>query len=332
MRLKDIENIRRRNADAIQPLPEGDFSASVGKLFTLKPNESLRQRLARIVARPMLAAQSHKARELTPTDTTLKVNYWTLEERYGNHACWAALMQKLPRLSKVDVLIPGCYAAGEEVQFWLRRSVKSLSGIDIYSLDALWDRIIPELVNFYQTPITFKQGSIEAIPYEDKQFDIIVSESVLEHVQNLNAMMEETFRVLKPGGYALHTFGPLYYSYGADHCIAAYGEAHAYDHLLLCETDYRVKIADQQVFQKAVGNPNLAFWAENDQFSFATASDYLNVLEQRFEIVYSVAKISQKGLSFRANHPKKWAALLASGIPESDLIIKGLGLLVRRPR
>ena len=42
-------------------------------------------------------------------------------------------------------------------------------------------------------------------------------------------------RVLRPGGYAWHELGPLYFSYGSDHCSAAYGEFEANGHVLLDE-------------------------------------------------------------------------------------------------
>jgi SAM-dependent methyltransferase len=331
MRLKEIKDCRLRYSTEIQPLPEGDFSDSIGKSFSLSTQDSMRQKVARAISYPLLSLVSLKAKKLIPSEPKLEVDHWAVEERFTNHASWAILMRHLRCLKDLDVFIPGCYVAGEDVQFWLRRHVNSLSGIDIYSLDRQWSHITKELERAYKTPVTFKQGSIENIPFEDKKFDVIVSDAVLEHVRNLRAMVSETFRVLKPGGYALHMFGPLYFSFGADHCISAYGEDHGYDHLLLPEDKYRESIAARNFFQEAAGNADLAFWAENDQFSFSTASDYIAAFREKFEVVHSVAKISEKSLSFRESHPEKWATLIDSGIFESDLMIKSLNLLVRRP-
>jgi ubiquinone/menaquinone biosynthesis C-methylase UbiE len=331
MRLKEIEDCRLRYSSEIQPLPEGDFSDSVGKCFSLSTQDSLRQKVARAISYPLLSLLSQQARSLVPSESLPEVNHWAVEERFTNHASWAVLMRHLHGLKDVDVFVPGCYVAGEDVQFWLRRGVKSLSGIDIYSLDRQWSHITKALEHAYKIPVIFRQGSIENIPFSDKQFDVIVSDAVLEHVRNLRAMVSETFRILKPGGYALHMFGPLYFSFGADHCISAYGEEYGYDHLLLPEGEYRKRIAARNFFEKTAGNADLAFWAENDQFSFATASEYMLAFREKFEIVHSVAKISQRSLSFRVNHPEKWASLIDSGILEPDLMIKSLNLLVRRP-
>ncbi|WP_042454165.1 class I SAM-dependent methyltransferase [Neobacillus dielmonensis] len=48
-------------------------------------------------------------------------------------------------------------------------------------------------------PIQLTQGSVESIPFADKTFDFILSESVLAFVNKPNAI-KEFFRVLKPGG------------------------------------------------------------------------------------------------------------------------------------
>lgn len=43
-----------------------------------------------------------------------------------------------------------------------------------------------------------------AIPYRDNEFDLIFSSNVLEHIEDLNATLHESRRVLKPEGAAIH--------------------------------------------------------------------------------------------------------------------------------
>lgn len=50
--------------------------------------------------------------------------------------------------------------------------------------------------------VHFQQGVGENIPFSDNTFDFVISLAVLEHVQNVAAVVEETYRVLKPGGWA----------------------------------------------------------------------------------------------------------------------------------
>ncbi|NKB49954.1 MAG: methyltransferase domain-containing protein [Alphaproteobacteria bacterium] len=45
-----------------------------------------------------------------------------------------------------------------------------------------------------------------AIPFDDNQFDLVVSTSVFEHVINQEKTISEIARILKPGGMTLHVF------------------------------------------------------------------------------------------------------------------------------
>jgi SAM-dependent methyltransferase len=46
------------------------------------------------------------------------------------------------------------------------------------------------------------------LPFRDRVFDVVVSNSVLEHVEDLDGALAEIARVLKPGGASLHFFPP----------------------------------------------------------------------------------------------------------------------------
>jgi len=54
--------------------------------------------------------------------------------------------------------------------------------------------------NFF--PVDIYDGS--QIPYADSTFDVVYSSNVLEHVKDLNAVMSEIHRILKPNGIAIH--------------------------------------------------------------------------------------------------------------------------------
>jgi len=44
-------------------------------------------------------------------------------------------------------------------------------------------------------------SSLQNIPYKDASVDLVVSNSVLEHIYDYKSVIEEIYRVLKPGGY-----------------------------------------------------------------------------------------------------------------------------------
>jgi len=47
-------------------------------------------------------------------------------------------------------------------------------------------------------------------PFEDNKFDVVLSDQVLEHVNDHSIMFKEIHRVLKPGGISLHIFPSCY--------------------------------------------------------------------------------------------------------------------------
>lgn len=50
-------------------------------------------------------------------------------------------------------------------------------------------------------PVEFKQGDIEALPYDDAQFDLVCSTGVIEYLKDDITVLREFSRVLKPGGH-----------------------------------------------------------------------------------------------------------------------------------
>jgi ubiquinone/menaquinone biosynthesis C-methylase UbiE len=57
-------------------------------------------------------------------------------------------------------------------------------------------------------PVTFFEGTVLDLPFEDSQFDFVFSKGVLHHTRSLGKGVRELHRVLKPGGKAfLYIYG-----------------------------------------------------------------------------------------------------------------------------
>jgi SAM-dependent methyltransferase len=59
------------------------------------------------------------------------------------------------------------------------------------------DVVLDEAVMSRFPAVTFERANIEALPYADNQFDVVVSTHTLEHVQNLPGAIAELRRVAK---------------------------------------------------------------------------------------------------------------------------------------
>ena len=84
---------------------------------------------------------------------------------------------------------------------WQARAL-SEAGFEVTAIDLPADAAISGHARNRHWPIHDYDGV--HIPFDDDSFDIIYSSNVLEHVTELDALTQETQRVLRPGGIALH--------------------------------------------------------------------------------------------------------------------------------
>jgi len=55
----------------------------------------------------------------------------------------------------------------------------------------------------YDLPVYPQTGNVEAMPYSDCHFDIVLSHEAVSHYQDVDGFLREAYRVLKPGGALL---------------------------------------------------------------------------------------------------------------------------------
>jgi 2-polyprenyl-6-hydroxyphenyl methylase/3-demethylubiquinone-9 3-methyltransferase len=76
-------------------------------------------------------------------------------------------------------------------------------GAHVVGIDPAEEAIIAARSHAQGRDIVYDVGVGEALPYHDGRFDAVVCVDVLEHVSDLNRVLRETTRVLKPGGLFL---------------------------------------------------------------------------------------------------------------------------------
>ena len=69
-----------------------------------------------------------------------------------------------------------------------------------YAIDPLRDFFLEYFSDIIDTRVEFKQGKGEQLPYPDEFFDFVFSINVLDHVNDVDQVLEEMRRVLKGDG------------------------------------------------------------------------------------------------------------------------------------
>ena len=120
-------------------------------------------------------------------------NYVNEDERY---------MQRIRQLLTPDarVLDAGCG--------WTLPFARQLAGevAEVVGVDLGIDFKPPE------PNVRAVEGNLEALPFPDASFDLVMSRSVLEHLEHPEAVFREVSRVLKPGGHFVFLI-PNFYDY-----------------------------------------------------------------------------------------------------------------------
>ena len=106
-----------------------------------------------------------------------------------------------------EILEIGSFTGGSLVYWMERHGFAKGCGIDINSL---FSEVGNAFAKERDVNATFDTGYGENLPYLDNSFDFIVSYDVFEHVNDVEKVIGECSRVLRPGGYLMAVFPPFY--------------------------------------------------------------------------------------------------------------------------
>ncbi|MCU0754061.1 MAG: class I SAM-dependent methyltransferase [Xanthomonadales bacterium] len=331
MRLDVVERLRNAKFTQLQAL----YPAPVRPLDFVPPQQYTKSpaRIAKgLIGRCVLPILLQRTAAGYPACRLPGVTHLSLGYRFSSGYPERQLRRRLPSVRGRHILIPGCNHNSAEVREWLQTDAASVAMLDIVDNSQNFERVKPDLRRHYRPQLEFLHGSLESVPLADQSVDLIYSRAVLEHVGNLQSAAGEMARVLKPGGYCLHDFGPLYFTFGGDHTIPSYGFDHGYDHLLLDEDSYQARIRDDAYYAKlGTLTDHSRYWALQGIFSYLKPAEYLAIFQRHFEIPFCLARLSPEAIAFRQRQPTAWQDLLDAGLSEPDLLISDISLILRRP-
>ena len=124
-----------------------------------------------------------------------------LEDMFRLRRHMAAVEMPLENLDGKRVLEIGPGAGGHSALF--ARHGAKVTAIDITPARAEATAAKFKLLGVEKRECSVMQGDAEALPFPDGSFDIVYSNGVLHHTSDTGKAVEETWRVLKPGGRAV---------------------------------------------------------------------------------------------------------------------------------
>jgi SAM-dependent methyltransferase len=98
--------------------------------------------------------------------------------------------------------------AGAGITFFPYYIISVYNSVEVTCLDtdSSLSPIYEEINSTLDTSVEFKIGDIQRLAFDDNHFNVIYCVSVLEHITNIKPVLQEFYRVLKPGGLFIITF------------------------------------------------------------------------------------------------------------------------------
>lgn len=118
--------------------------------------------------------------------------YLTREARMGDQKLSLSLLEHNPECVLLDC---GC----NNGEFTLEKAKKIGTNI-IYGIDILEENVTAAQSKGIKV---YQQDLNEKFPFADEFFDVVTASHIIEHLSNTDQFLQEVYRVLKSGGYAV---------------------------------------------------------------------------------------------------------------------------------
>jgi len=287
----------------------------------------LTKNLIRRYVYPLINFYQHWKTLSIHSNWKLDINLYSIGQRGNDYSRHRRKVNNFFKIRNSKVLIAGC-GSGNDVMSWAKFQPKEIIGIDLFSYPDQWRIIEQEIqIKYPNIKIKFLTGNLEnLIEIGDLEFDIVTSNAVFEHVQNLPSVLKEFYRVLKNGGILHAVFGPLWHTHGGDHVSGYDNVKNGFAHLEMKKKKYSKYLLAMGPYQHDENDGRT--WIKNNLFSYLKADQYLNYIKNAgFKKLYNRAFISEHALSILKKNQLE--SLLAK-YDERDLLIFALSIVYKK--
>jgi SAM-dependent methyltransferase len=229
----------------------------------------------------------------------------------------------LSNIREATVLVQGT-GTGWDVISWARLKPKKIIATDLFEFQESWNQIVTYCKNSFGVTVEFHKAPLEDHSFlVDGSIDLCASDNVFEHCKNLRDVLQESFRILKPGGILYAAYDPLWFCAGGDHFSGRGGLDTSFNHILLSQEEYKEYfdkfLQDTEDFQSG------GRYVEIDLFSKLTTKEYYDLYQDvGFLIDNFMLGISSTSLDFKKKYPDVFETLISkySQCVEDDFLIK----------
>ncbi len=223
-----------------------------------------------------------------------------------------------------SVLVPGV-GYGRNLFQLAAFKPKKIVAFDPYGYPEEWELVRKRAAEDFRVPVSIYRGEFDALPDRYAAgFDFIISDAVLEHVNDLGGFLDHSSRFLKTRGIFYAGFGPIWFGPGGDHID--WGREGLFDHLLLPPEEYGKRVEDRRNRTERDSCQGV-FMAGKSMYSYLKAGDYFRTFREKgFKKLLAFAKISTRAIRFFRENPSAGRSLDEKGVPRFDRICKGLSL------
>jgi SAM-dependent methyltransferase len=173
------------------------------------------------------------------------------------------------------------------------------------------------------------ESDAAALGVPDDSFDLALSISTLEHASDVDAVLSEMARVLRPGGFALLMFEPIWScSYG--HHLHHFGECAklvpAWGHLTMGPEQMRERLGSWPADAPLSVDQAIEWTYHGPALNRLTLRDYRDCLHRCALDVEWIVELKEEGTD-----PAELArAASVTGMSAAELITKGLSALLKK--
>ncbi|MFC1488294.1 class I SAM-dependent methyltransferase [Thermodesulfobacteriota bacterium] len=239
------------------------------------------------------------------------------------------LVQKVTRyipLRNKRLLLIGV-GFGPDLADWTQLSPGYIAGTEILNYSRAWEIIKKHFggmrIEFFRTT-----GSSLSC-FDDDSFEVVSSTAVLEHVQDVPALLSEVSRVLRPDGVATFSLSPLYFTFGGDHFSGNDHFKNGFNHVLLDEKEYMNYLDSIPYRDEDMADGRV--WILQKLFSYLKPAEYVDAFLQYFDILFLRVHLSPKAIKFRKEYPDLYDQMVDKrGLLPTDPLVSGMEVFLKK--